>query len=157
MGSIAQISLQYCIVPFLKNKSCSKSTSQWTYHRKSLTYFTFHMFSSCFRGTKTGNHRYRYQSPTHVKINPNLHDTFIPTPYTSIKSSTFKFSNLIRTGGGVSLNLHGSNDTTIMKMGRWFSLKFLMYIHNQIGDISKGLTQTMIRPIPFLKKYAIKT
>ena len=32
----------------------------------------------------------------------------------------------LRAGGGMSLKLHGESDTTIMKMGRWSSLTFLM-------------------------------
>ena len=76
-----------------KDNLCSKSTSQWTYHRKSLTYFTFLMLWSCYRGTQTGNHRCRYQVPTHVKTNPNLHGTISPTTCTSIKYPTCKISN----------------------------------------------------------------
>ena len=62
----------------------------------------------------------------------------------------------LRSGEGMSLNLHGASDTTIMKIGRWSSLTFLMYIHNQIGNISKGLTQTMVRTIPFLTFLPLK-
>ena len=63
----------------------------------------------------------------------------------------------LRSGEGMSLNLHGASDTTIMKIGRWSSLTFLMYIHNQISHISEGLAQTMIITIPFLNVPAIKT
>ena len=41
----------------------------------------------------------------------------------------------LRSGGGVSLKLHGASNTTIMKMVWWSNLMFLMYIHNQIGNI----------------------
>ena len=39
-------------------------------------------------------------------------------------------------GGAMALKLHGYDDTTIMKMGRWTSLTFLQYIHNQISHLS---------------------
>ena len=133
------------------------STSQWTYHIKSLTYFTFLMFGSCCRGTQTGNHRCRYQALTHGRTNPNLHGTINLTTCTSIKYSTCKISNPLISGGGMSLKLHWASNTTIMKMGRWSSLTFIMYIRNQIGDISKVLAQKMSRPIPFLNTSAIKT
>ena len=146
---------RYC--PTTKKKTYSKSTSQCTYHIKSLIYFTFIMFSSCCRGTQTGNRRCRYQSPTHVNTNTNLRGTIIPTTCTSIKYSTCKILNPLRSGGGMSLNLPGASNTTIMKMSRWSILIFLMYIHNQIGNISKGLTQTIRIPIPFLNTDSIKT
>ena len=56
----------------------------------------------------------------------------------------------------MALKLHGELDTTIMKMGRWSSLTFLMYIHNQTGHLSKDLSTQMHRPIPFLNVAAIK-
>ena len=43
----------------------------------------------------------------------------------------------LRAGGAMALKLHGYDDTTIMKMGRWTSLTFLEYIHNQISHLSK--------------------
>ena len=45
----------------------------------------------------------------------------------------------LRAGGCMSLKLQGASKTTIMKMVRWSSLTFLIYIHNQIGNISKGM------------------
>jgi hypothetical protein len=36
-----------------------------------------------------------------------------------------------RAGGAMALKLNGHSDTTIMKFGRWKSLTFLQYIHNQ--------------------------
>ena len=56
----------------------------------------------------------------------------------------------LRAGGGISLKLHGESDTTIMKMGRWSNLTFLMYYNDQIGNISKWLAQEMSRPTTFL-------
>ena len=62
----------------------------------------------------------------------------------------------LRAGGAMALKLHGESDTTIMKMGRWSSLTFLMYIHNQIGHLSKDLSAKMNRPVPFLNIAAIE-
>eukprot|EP00957_Ditylum_brightwellii_P032217 2442305-Ditylum_brightwellii.AAC.1 len=56
----------------------------------------------------------------------------------------------LRAGGAMALKLSGKSDTTIMKHGRWSSLTLLMYIHNQIGHLSKDLTTAMDTPIPFL-------
>ena len=39
-------------------------------------------------------------------------------------------------GGYIALKLHGYDDTTISKMGRWTSLTFLQYIHNHISHLS---------------------
>ena len=44
-------------------------------------------------------------------------------------------------GGDMALKLHGYDDTNIMKMGRWKSLAFLKYIHNQIAHLSKDILQ----------------
>jgi len=46
----------------------------------------------------------------------------------------------LRAGGAMSLKVQGESDTTIQKMGRWTSSTFLMYIHNQIGHLSKDLS-----------------
>ena len=79
------------------------------------------------------------------------------------KSWSFSFLNPDLVGihslwarGAMALKLHGELDTTIMKMGRWSSLTFLMYIHNQTGHLSKDLSTQMHRPIPFLNVAAIK-
>ena len=56
----------------------------------------------------------------------------------------------LRAGGAMALKLHGYNDTTIMKMGRWTSLTFLMYIHTQIAHLSKDITKDMSEELPFL-------
>ena len=56
----------------------------------------------------------------------------------------------LRAGGAMALKLHGYNDTTIMKMGRWTSLTFLMYIHTQIAHLSKDIASDMSKDLPFL-------
>ena len=61
----------------------------------------------------------------------------------------------LRTGGGMELKLHGSDDTTIIKMGLWTSLTFLQYIHNQISHLSKDKSQAMSMNLPFVNVAAI--
>ena len=56
----------------------------------------------------------------------------------------------LRAGGAMALKLHGYDDTTIMKMGRWTSLTFLQYIHNQIAHLSKDISSKMSIPLPFV-------
>ena len=56
----------------------------------------------------------------------------------------------LRAGGAMALKLHGYDDTTIMKMGRWTSLTFLQYIHNQIAHLSKDISTKMGIPLPFV-------
>jgi hypothetical protein len=65
-------------------------------------------------------------------------------------------SHSLRAGGAMALKLHGYDDTTIMKMGRWTSLTFLQYIHNQIAHLSKDISQRMSEPLPFLNIAAIE-
>ena len=65
-------------------------------------------------------------------------------------------SHSLRAGGAMSLKLHGFDDTTIMKMGRWTSLTFLQYIHNQIAHLSKDVSRKMSQPLPFLNIAAIE-
>ena len=62
----------------------------------------------------------------------------------------------LRAGGAMALKLHGVDDSTIMKIGRWTSMTFLMYIHNQIAHISKNLSGKMSQPLPFLNIAAIE-
>ena len=61
----------------------------------------------------------------------------------------------LRAGGAMALKLHGYNDTTIMKMGRWTSLTFLQYIHNQISHLSKDIASKMSIELPFVNVAAI--
>jgi hypothetical protein len=62
----------------------------------------------------------------------------------------------LRAGGAMALKLHGFDDTTIMKHGRWTSLTFLAYIHNQIAHLSKDVSRKMSIPLPFLNIAAIE-
>lgn len=61
----------------------------------------------------------------------------------------------LRAGGVMALKLHGESDTTIMKMGRWTSLTFLQYIHNQIAHLSKDVSEKMSIPLPFVNITAV--
>jgi hypothetical protein len=63
----------------------------------------------------------------------------------------------LRSGGAMALKLHGYDDTTIRKMGRWTSDTFLQYIHNQIAHLSKDISSKMSIPLPFLNIAAIDT
>jgi hypothetical protein len=65
-------------------------------------------------------------------------------------------SHSLRAGGAMALKLHGYDDTTIMKMGRWSGLTFLQYIHNQIAHLSKDVSKRMSIPLPFLNISAIE-
>ena len=56
----------------------------------------------------------------------------------------------LRAGGAMALKLHGHSDTTIMKMGRWSSLTFLMYIHTQIAHLGKDIAKDMSKELLFL-------
>ena len=62
----------------------------------------------------------------------------------------------LRAGGAMALKLTGSGDTTIMKMGRWTSLTFLQYIHNQIAHLSKDLSKHMNKDLTFTNIAAIE-
>jgi hypothetical protein len=42
-------------------------------------------------------------------------------------------ANSLSAGGAMALRLHSFDNTTIMKVGRWTSLTFMQYIHNQIA------------------------
>ena len=55
----------------------------------------------------------------------------------------------------MALKLHGYDDTTIIKIGRWTSLTFLQYIHNQIAHLLKEISKKMSIPLPFVNVAAI--
>jgi hypothetical protein len=62
----------------------------------------------------------------------------------------------LRAGGAMALKLTGSTDTTIMKMGRWTSLTFLNYIHEQIAHLSADISQQMSTQLQFTNIAAIE-
>lgn len=58
-------------------------------------------------------------------------------------------SHSLRAGGAMAMKLNGADLVTIMKVGRWTSLTFLSYIHNQIAHLSQSCAAAMATPIPF--------
>ena len=62
----------------------------------------------------------------------------------------------LRAGGAMALKLNGASDTTIMKMGRWTSMTFLEYIHNQIAHLSKNLSHKMSTQLDYQNIAAIE-
>jgi hypothetical protein len=55
----------------------------------------------------------------------------------------------LRAGGAMALKLQGVSDTIIQKQGRWTSMTFLQYIHNQIAHLSKSLSTKMSTQLLF--------
>ena len=58
-------------------------------------------------------------------------------------------SHSLRAGGAMAMKLNGCDLITIMKTGRWTSLTFLTYIHNQIAHLGANITHRMAQPVPF--------
>jgi hypothetical protein len=58
-------------------------------------------------------------------------------------------SHSIRASGAMALYLNDVDPTLIKKLGRWRSETWLTYIHNQVGELTKGLATKMARPIVF--------
>jgi hypothetical protein len=58
-------------------------------------------------------------------------------------------SHSLRAGGAMAMKLNGIDRDTIKKFGRWSSDTFLMYIHEQIGAFSKGVSKKMSTHIHF--------
>jgi hypothetical protein len=58
-------------------------------------------------------------------------------------------SHSIRASGAMALYLNAVDPTLIKKLGRWQSDTWLTYIHNQVGELTKGVAQKMSRPIVF--------
>ena len=47
------------------------------------------------------------------------------------------------------MKLNGCDLILIMRMGRWTSLTFLTYIHNQIAHLRANITHHMANAVPF--------
>ena len=58
-------------------------------------------------------------------------------------------SHSLRAGGAMAMKLNGCDLVTIMKSGRWTSLTFLTYIHNQIAHLGANITHRMATAVPF--------
>ena len=65
-----------------------------------------------------------------------------------IKSSDVG-SHSLRAGGAMAMKLNGCDIITIMKSGRWTSLTFLTYIHNQVAHLGANITHRMASNVPF--------
>ena len=55
----------------------------------------------------------------------------------------------LRAGGAMVFKLQGVADTIIQKQGRWTSMTFLQYIHNQIAYPTKYLSTKMHMKLTF--------
>ena len=55
----------------------------------------------------------------------------------------------LRAGGAVALKLAGYDETTIMKLGRWSSQTYLLYIRNQISATAEGLATGMAASLTY--------
>ena len=49
----------------------------------------------------------------------------------------------------MAMKLSGASDSTIMRVGRWSLLTYLMYIHSQIGALTAGLSKLMATQVRF--------
>ena len=56
----------------------------------------------------------------------------------------------LRAGGAMALKMMGVSDTIIKKQGRWTSMTFLEYIHNQLAYFAKDLSSKMSTHMPYL-------
>jgi hypothetical protein len=119
----------------------------------------------------------------HILSNGGTPDTLLCTYFTDSNAETIKASDIVaavrkatailqlhkhaidpdlvgahslRAGGAMALRIHGYDDTTIMKMGRWTSTTFLEYIHTQIAHLSKGVSSKMSTEVPFTNIAAIE-
>ena len=64
-------------------------------------------------------------------------------------------SHSLRAGGAMAMKLNDCDLNTIMKSGRWTSLTFLTYVHNQIAHLGANVTHYMAEPcslLEFLRK-----
>jgi hypothetical protein len=55
----------------------------------------------------------------------------------------------LRAGRAMAMKLSGALDSTIMKIGWWMSLTYLIYIHLQIGTLTAGLAWRMSKAFTF--------
>ncbi len=55
----------------------------------------------------------------------------------------------LRAGGAMAMKLSGASDSMIMKVGWWTLLRYLTYIHSQIGMLTAGLAWRMSTAFTF--------
>ncbi len=58
-------------------------------------------------------------------------------------------SHSLRAGGVMAMKLSGASDSTIMRVGRWTSLTYLIYIQSQIGALTAGVAWRMAMAFTF--------
>jgi hypothetical protein len=63
--------------------------------------------------------------------------------------STDVGAHSLRAGGAMAMKLNGCDLISIMKAGRWTSLTFLTYIHNQVAHLGANITHRMASHVPF--------
>jgi hypothetical protein len=63
----------------------------------------------------------------------------------------------LRPSGAMSLFLNDVDPKLIRKLGRWQSDTWLTYIHNQIAELTQGLSRKIVRPIVFHNVAAART
>jgi len=59
-------------------------------------------------------------------------------------------SHSLQAGGAMALYITKHSTLEIQCAGRWTSMTFMVYIHGQSDVISKGLSQSMSKSIPFV-------
>lgn len=57
-------------------------------------------------------------------------------------------SHSLRAGGAMAMKLNGIDRDIIRKVGRWSSDTFLMYLHEQIAQLTAGVSKAMSQPQP---------
>ena len=55
----------------------------------------------------------------------------------------------LRASGAVHLHAQGFDDVTIMKLGRWSSNTYLIYIQTQLSTFTRGISQAMASTLKF--------
>jgi len=59
-------------------------------------------------------------------------------------------SHSLRSGGAMALYISNHSVMEIQRAGRWTSNAFMDYIHGQLDVVSRGLSQSMATPTPFM-------
>lgn len=95
-----------------------------------------------------GNGNNGHITSSHVRVCVRASVTALKLFRQGIKSSDVGAHSL-RAGGAMSMKLNGCDLISIMKAGRWTSLTFLTYIHNQVAHLGANITHRMATRVPF--------
>ena len=87
----------------------------------------------------TRNNQWAQVTPKHMITATRAALTMLHLEKNGINADLVGVYSLCAGGGAMALKLQGEPDTTIMKMGKWTSLTFLQYIHNQIAHLNKDI------------------